>query len=113
MTIDPFQLYDWLARFGFPGAMALFIWASYTRRVRWNTECLELTAFFEARIGELVAAHNARVREIVEERNARVAELLGERNEFKDLVIGGQRNLAKSLDVISETTKTDPKRLGR
>jgi hypothetical protein len=99
MTLDPIQLYDWLARVGFPGAMALFIWASYTGRVRWGSDLRELRAYFEARIAELIL-----------ERNARVLELLGERNEFKDLVIGGQRNLAKSLDVISETTKADPKR---
>lgn len=102
MTIDPLQLYDWLARVGFPGAMALFIWASYTGRVRWGSDCKELKASFETRIAEIVT-----------ERNARIVELLGERNEFKDMVIGGQRNLAKSLDVLSETTKVDPKPRGR
>lgn len=97
MTIDPLQLYDWLARVGFPGAMALFIWASYTGRVRWGSDWRDMCASFEARIDDMIS-----------ERNARVLELLGERNEFKDLVIGGQRNLAKSLDVLSETTKADP-----
>lgn len=101
VTIDPLQLYDWLARVGFPGAMAVFIWASYTGRVRWGTDLSDIRAYYEARIAEIIT-----------ERNTRVAELLGERNEFKDMVIGGQRNLAKSLDVISETTK-DPKPRGR
>lgn len=97
MTLDPIQLYDWLARVGFPGAMALFIWASYTGRVRWGSDLRELKTYFEARIAEVIT-----------ERNARVLELLGERNEFKDMVIGGQRNLAKTLDIVSETTKVDP-----
>jgi hypothetical protein len=99
---DLFQLYDWAARVGFPGAMALFIWASYTGRVCWGSE-------LRARLAEMKEVYDARVQELTGERNSRVLELLAERNEFKDMVIGGQRNLAKTLDVISETSKVEPK----
>lgn len=139
MNIDPVQLYDWLARFGFPGAMALFIYMSYRGVVGWTSvwaaEREAIKAACEARVKDTVSSYDCRLKEmldayavrlreiveekderiaqIIEERNARVAELLEERNDFLGMVIGGQRGLSKALDVISENIEPKKLRPGR
>ena len=90
MTLDPIQLYDWVAKIGLPGAMALLIWALFTRKLHWHGDFEEMKKIRDERIDELTT----------------------ERNEFKEMVIGSQRIAAKSLDIASEskTPNTPSKR---
>jgi hypothetical protein len=99
MTLDPIQLYEWVAKVGFPGSMAVFIWALYTRRLHWHTEFTEMK--------EQMALEYSRMKDYLEDR---AKELLGERDEFKEMVITSQRTAAKSMDTLSlaiEKTKKD------
>jgi hypothetical protein len=95
MNLDPLQLYDWVAKVGFPGAMGVFIWALYTRRLHWHTELVEFKAQMSLEYDRMKAYLEGRV-----------VELLSERNEFKDMVIGAQRTAAKSMDMLAETKTT-------
>lgn len=96
MTFDPVQLYDWAAKIGFPGSMAIVLWALYTRRLHWHGEIVEIIARMEQEY--------TRMKDYLE---GRVDELLDERNEFKEMVISSQRVASKSMDVLSEKTKKD------
>lgn len=96
MTLDPLQVYDWVAKVGLPGAMAVFIWLLYTRRLHWHQELVDTITRMETEY--------SRMKTYLENR---VTDLLGERNEFKEMVISSQRVASKSMDVLSEQSKKD------
>jgi hypothetical protein len=102
MTLDPQQLYEWLKTGGLLTAAAIFIWASYTRRIRWGSEFEEFKKDAQERLKQALEFADIRYKEIIAERDSRIRELIDERNELKQMVRGQQHATAKTLDVIAE-----------
>ena len=96
MTLDPVVLYEWVAKVGFPGSMAVLIWALYTRRLHWHEE-----------LEEIVKVITDSASSKIEYLEDRVKELVNERNKLFEMVVTGQRAAAKSMDALSELTKKE------
>ena len=117
MPAEAAGLYDWIARYGFPGAMFAFIVMLYMGVILWRGEFERMKAWYEGRIVEMTKGYDARIAErdalIVAEREEharRQAEIAEERDRFLEMVIGGQRNLSKNQDALSEIImKVEPK----
>lgn len=84
MTIDPFHLYDWIAKTGFPGMLAFFIFVSYTGRILYKRE-----------FDYMEKVHKDRI-----------AELLAENKELKGLLRSSQQTASKTIDIASQVKDT-------
>lgn len=96
MTVDPLALYEWIARVGFPGSMAVLIWALYTRRLHWHQELEEIVRIITDTAAEKISYLEDRIKE-----------LATERNKLFEMIISSQRAAAKSMDALSELTKKE------
>jgi hypothetical protein len=89
MTLDPLQIYDWIAKTGFPGVLAFFIFVSYTGRVLYKREF----DYMEKSLKD------------------RISELLVENKELKELLRSSQRMTSSSIDVVSQVKDSSTSRI--